>query len=149
LQYLRSYSPPSCEVLEVLAAALDAKKYIVVCGAAGFILKADPHAATVRGADVVVNKRDTIGTIPENGYLAQAALLAVEVVSPSNTAMDMERKVSQYLRAGTSEVWLLYPATQRLHVYLHSTREAKIYQHFESFAGILGSEFQVAPFFEI
>jgi len=119
-------------IAAILRARLDRKKYIVVCGEAGFILKADPHAGTVRGADVAVSKRETIGTIPETGYLAQAPLLAVEVVSPSNTAMDMERKVSQYLSAGTMEVWLLYPDTQRLHLYLHGAREAKIYQHFEA-----------------
>jgi Uma2 family endonuclease len=133
----------------ILRAKLDRKKYIIAGGDAGFILKSEPGSATVRGADVAVNKRETIGTIPETGYLAQAPLLAVEVVSPSNTAMDMERKVSQYLSAGTLEVWLLYPDTQRLHVYLHGTSEAKIYQHFESFASVLGSDFQVAPFFEI
>ena len=133
----------------ILRAKLDRKKYIIAGGDAGFILKADPHAATVRGADVAVNKRETIGTIPETGYLAQAPLVAVEVVSPSNTAMDMERKVSQYLSAGSMEVWLLYPDTQRLHVYPHGTHEVKIYQAHESFASVLGCEFPVAPFFEI
>jgi len=133
----------------IFRAKLDRKKFIITGGDAGFILKEDPHSATVRGADVAVNKRETIGTIPETGYLAQAPLVAVEVVSPSNTATDLERKVSQYLSAGSMEVWLLYPDTQRLHVYLHGTREIKIYQAGESFASVLGCEFPVAPFFEI
>jgi Uma2 family endonuclease len=137
------------KAVQILAAALGPKKYIVVCGDAGFLLKADPHSATVRGTDVAVNKRETIGTIPETGYLAQAPLVAVEVVSPGNSATDLERKVSQYLSAGSMEVWLLYPDTQRLHVYLQGTREIKIYQAGESFASVLGCEFPVAPFFEI
>jgi Uma2 family endonuclease len=137
------------KIVQILAVALDPKKYIVVCGDAGFILKADPHSATVRGADVAVNKRETIGTIPETGYLAQAPLLAVQVVSPNNSATDLERKVSQYLAAGTMEVWLLSPETQRLHMYAHGTREIKIYEFGESFASVLGNEFRVAAFFEI
>ena len=131
----------------ILRAKLDRKKYVIVCGHAGFILKADPHATTVRGADVAVNERETMGTIPETGYLAQAPLVAVEVVSPSNSATDMERKVSQYLSAGSMEVWLLYPDTRRLHVYLHGTREVKIYQAHETFVSVLGCEFPVADLF--
>jgi Uma2 family endonuclease len=133
----------------ILHGTLDRKKYIIAGGDAGFILNEDPHSATVRGADVAVNKRETIGTIPETGYLAQAPLVAVEVVSPGNSATDLERKVSQYLSAGSMEVWLLYPDTQRLHVYLQGTREIKIYQAGESFTSVLGCEFPVAPFFEI
>jgi Uma2 family endonuclease len=133
----------------ILRAKLDRKKFIITGGDAGFILKNDPDSATVRGADVAVNNRETMGPIPETGYLSQPPLLAVEVVSPSNTAADMERKVSQYLTAGTQEIWLLYPATQRLHVYLNGTREAKAYEAAESFASVLGCEFPVGPFFEI
>lgn len=134
-------------VAGILRAKLDCKKYIIAGGDAGFILKSEPSSATIRGADVAVNKRETIGAIPETGYLAQAPVVAVEVVSP--TAMDMERKVSQYLSAGSMEVWLLYPDTQRLHVFLNGTREFKIYQAHESFVSVLGCEFPVAPFFEI
>ena len=69
-------------------------------------------------------------------------MMAVEVVSPSNTALDMERKVSQYLSAGTMEVWLLYPDTRRLHLYIRGARESKIYQAHESFTSILGANSQ-------
>jgi Uma2 family endonuclease len=33
--------------------------------------------------------------------------IAVEILSPSQTAMDVRRKVRDYLRAGTKEIWLL------------------------------------------
>jgi hypothetical protein len=32
--------------------------------------------------------------------------IAVEILSPSHTAMDVRRKVRDYLRAGTKEIWL-------------------------------------------
>jgi len=136
-------------IVHILRIALNHKQYIVVGGDAGFILRADPNSATVRGADVAVSKRVDVGTVPETGYLAQAPLLAVEVVSPGNTASDLERKVNQYLSAGSLEVWLLYPDTQRLHVYLRDKREAKIYRADESFDSVVGCAFPVAPFFEI
>ncbi len=47
------------------------------------------------------------------------------------------------------EVWLLYPETQRLHVYLQDARKAKIYQTDERFVSVLGCEPPVTPFLEI
>ena len=94
-----------------------------------------------------MNRRETVREIPETGYLSQAPTLAVEVVSPSNTAPDMERKVNEYLSASSSEVWLLYPETHRLHIY-HPNGEAKIFQAHDRFRSILGLEFEVAAFFE-
>ena len=35
----------------------------------------------------------------------------MEVVSPSNTATEMQRKVGEYLEAGSQRVWLVYAAT--------------------------------------
>ena len=37
--------------------------------------------------------------------------LAVEIVSPSNSAAEMERKVGEYLAAGSQRVWAVYTAT--------------------------------------
>jgi Uma2 family endonuclease len=131
----------------ILRASLDRKKYIITGGDAGFILKTDPQSATVRGADVAVTDRESLGTIPETGYLSQAPMLAVEVVSPSNTAADLERKINEYLSAGALEVWLLYPDTHRLHVY-RAHGEAKIFQAHDRFQSLLGPEFDVPAFFE-
>jgi Uma2 family endonuclease len=35
--------------------------------------------------------------------------LAIEVVSPANSAQDMLTKVHQYLAAGSQAVWVFYP----------------------------------------
>ena len=43
--------------------------------------------------------------------------LAVEVISPSNTAREMERKLQDYLAAGVRLVWYVYPEPQEVHVY--------------------------------
>ncbi len=43
--------------------------------------------------------------------------LAVEVVSPTNSANEVEEKIVEYLNAGVSLVWVVYPSTAR--VYIH------------------------------
>lgn len=43
--------------------------------------------------------------------------LAVEVISPSNTAREMERKLQEYLAAGVRMVWYVLPVPREIHVY--------------------------------
>ena len=43
--------------------------------------------------------------------------LAVEVISPSNTAREMERKLQDFLAAGVRLVWYVLPETQEVHVH--------------------------------
>jgi Uma2 family endonuclease len=54
---------------------------------------------------------------PCDEYLEGAPALAVEVVSESNTARDLERKQKLYLDNGGIEVWVIYPDTQTVYVY--------------------------------
>ncbi|HLJ89110.1 MAG TPA: Uma2 family endonuclease [Candidatus Angelobacter sp.] len=46
-----------------------------------------------------------------------APALAVEVISPSNLAQDIAKKVSQYLEAGTAVVWIVYPTLHLVEVH--------------------------------
>lgn len=46
--------------------------------------------------------------------------IAVEVVSPSNRAEDMVKKIHQYLDAGCSSVWVIYPGLHRAVIHSHS-----------------------------
>jgi len=43
--------------------------------------------------------------------------LAVEVISPSNTAAEIEKKREVYFEAGVIAVWVVYPTSQSIHVY--------------------------------
>ncbi len=47
--------------------------------------------------------------------------LAVEVISPSNTKREMERKLRDYFAAGVIAVWLVYPKTREVAVYSSAT----------------------------
>ena len=43
--------------------------------------------------------------------------LAVEVISPSNTAREMERKLRDFTDAGVRLIWYVYPEPQEVHVH--------------------------------
>ena len=44
--------------------------------------------------------------------------LVVEILSPSNTAIEMERKLKLYMEAGVREYWVVDPVNKGLAVYL-------------------------------
>jgi Uma2 family endonuclease len=54
------------------------------------------------------------------GYIPYAPDLAVEVVSPGNTAAEIDEKVRQYLKYGTRIVWIVYPASKSVTVHTPS-----------------------------
>src|SRR5207249_3214050 len=43
--------------------------------------------------------------------------IVVEIVSPSETAVELDRKIRAYREAGVSEVWVAYPGGHHVDVY--------------------------------
>ena len=43
--------------------------------------------------------------------------LVIEVVSPTDSAQDLNRTVHQYLHSGAEEVWVAYPDTHEAYVH--------------------------------
>lgn len=82
----------------------------------GFVLRQDPD--TVRAPDIAFVRRERLseGPIPK-GYLPFAPDLAVEVISPSETAEEVQEKVTDYLAAGSRMVWLVYPRSKTIAVH--------------------------------
>lgn len=82
----------------------------------GFILQRNPD--TVRGPDVfyVRAARIPVSGIPE-GYWELAPDVAIEVVSPHESADEVREKIRDYLAAGTQLVWVLYARTQEVLVH--------------------------------
>jgi Uma2 family endonuclease len=83
---------------------------------AGYMLDQTPDS--VRAADVSHVRRERIpeSGVPEN-YWKLAPDLAVEVVSPSEKADEVQEKVQDYLVAGTPLVWVVYPRTKQVVIY--------------------------------
>jgi Uma2 family endonuclease len=63
--------------------------------------------------DVSITHKDQGG----DDYYLGAPALAVEVVSESNTAAQMDAKIAEYLAGGALEVWVVYPKKEHLWVY--------------------------------
>lgn len=83
---------------------------------AGFYLRRDPD--TVRGPDVAFIRAARVpgGKLPE-GYFFGPPDLAVEVVSPGDTAAEVEAKMRDYLTSGVLSVWVVYPDTRTVVVH--------------------------------
>ena len=77
---------------------------------------------SVRCPDVFLLRRSAYAAMERvrGGALRGAPDLAVEVVSRSDTAEDLDRKVHQYLNAGTTAVWVVYYETRHIMVYRRS-----------------------------
>jgi Uma2 family endonuclease len=93
----------------------------------------------VRNPDVAFITNEQLRVLdPECSPMDGAPTLAVEVISPNNSAEDMLLKVHQYLKAGSKAVWVVYPALELLVV--HDTQGVREFQkHFEEhelFGGI-------------
>lgn len=91
-----------------------------VYGAPGFRIGRDPD--TVRAPDFAFVAK---GRLPEekspSGYPNLAPDFLVEVVSPNDTAAEVQQKVEQWLQAGVQLVWVVYPDTRSIAVYRSTT----------------------------
>lgn len=87
-----------------------------VTGASGaFILARNPDV--VRIPDVAfISKARMPKPIPQK-YLPLAPDLAVEIVSPSDSALEMRHRVQDYLNCGVRMVWIVYPELQTVDCY--------------------------------
>ena len=73
----------------------------------GFIIETDPD--TVRAPDVAfVQKNRVDGELPDQ-FFPGAPDIAVEVLSPNDTASAVEEKSEAWLNAGCHAVWLVDP----------------------------------------
>lgn len=122
---------------------------VVYAAETGFKLQENPD--TVRAADAafVTQKRIPSEGEPE-GYWAIAPDLVVEVVSPSDSALLVQAKVTDWLEAGCRLVWVVYPDTRTVTEY-RSLKEVQVLTADQSLAGgeaLPGFSCAIAEIFE-
>ena len=113
---------------------------------AGFLLA----PGTLRAPDVCVVRKSCYEAMEVvRDVLVGAPDLAVEVVSPGDTAVDIDRKVAQYLQAGATAVWVFYPETRHVMIYRRSgeTRMVSSGQTFDDPELLPGFSVPVDEFF--
>lgn len=87
---------------------LDNRLGEVLAAETGFVVARDPDL--VRAPDIAFVSRDRIpkGSRPTS-FWSGAPDLAVETMSPSDTVLDVDEKVQEWLVAGMRLVWVLNP----------------------------------------
>jgi Uma2 family endonuclease len=82
---------------------------------AGYVLSRNPD--TVREPDVSFLSKQRLEQQDLDAFLEGAPDLAVEVLSPGNTAAEMRGKMSEYFAAGCRVVWIVDPLRRSVTVY--------------------------------
>src|SRR5205807_9346780 len=114
----------------------------------GFKLKSNPD--TVRAPDVAFVRKDRVDSVGDTeGYWPGAPDLAVEVISPSDTVSQVEKKVIEWLEFGTRLVWIVSPKLSTITVY-RSLQDIKMFTEKDTVDGgdvVPGFKFPVAELF--
>ena len=79
-------------------------------------LQRRPDVAFVSHASWPVHRR-----VPAGPVWDMVPDLAIEVVSPTNSANDVLKKVHEYLEAGVVRVWVVYPEQAEVYIYASPT----------------------------
>lgn len=88
---------------------------VMTAAETGFIISRNPD--TVRAPDLALVRKERLGDAPRRGFFPGPPDLAVEVLSPDDTAAELLAKVNDWLAAGTSQVWLVDPAHRTISIY--------------------------------
>jgi Uma2 family endonuclease len=83
---------------------------------AGYKLSRNP--ASWIQPDVSFLAEQRAASADPEGYFLGAPELAVEVISPSESAVDVERKVELFLAHGGQVVWVIYPKSRTVRAFL-------------------------------
>jgi Uma2 family endonuclease len=81
----------------------------------GYRLSRNPD--TVRAPDISYVNEERLPQARVRGFPELAPDFVVEVVSPNDTATEIQQKVDEWLAAGVLLVWVLYPSTRSAMVY--------------------------------
>lgn len=119
----------------LLKTRLTNQGYVSV-GEIGIVISKSPFR--LRAADVVYVARETSPEKPE-GILEFAPDLVIEILSKSDTAPEMNKKVKDYLSIGVKRIIIVDPYTEMITTYPHDSKDAKYCgfdDEFELFNGV-------------
>jgi len=94
---------------------LDKKLGGIMGAETGFIIRRDPD--TVRAPDVAFIRADRMPEKLPQGYFDGPPDLAVEVLSPSDRASEVQGKIRDWLDAGCRAVWVVDPEPKSVTIY--------------------------------
>ena len=117
----------AARLLRLLGLVTDAQELGLLFGAdCGYqIFADDPNRVRYADGSFMCRGRLPSDTPPE-GHCRIPPDLAIEAVSPHDTARAVEEKVEQWLSTGIQQVWVMYPDTHRLHVHRQDGTVSKL-----------------------
>jgi Uma2 family endonuclease len=75
-------------------------------------------ANTVRKPDIAFVTTDHLQrTDIHRSPIEGGPILAIEIISPANSAQDTVKKIHQYLRSGCQSVWVVYPTLRLIEIH--------------------------------
>jgi Uma2 family endonuclease len=103
-------------ILTILNNFVLPKKLGKVFGADG-MLRLRPALVRIPDVAFISNQRFAGRELQAGAFWDLGCDLAVEVISPSNTRREMERKLADYFAAGVKVVWFVYGESRKVVVY--------------------------------
>jgi Uma2 family endonuclease len=105
----------------------------VLVGEVGIFTQRNPDR--VRGADVLFISNERYSRRSSaSGYLEVAPELVVEILSPSDRALDTMQKLREYFAIGVKVVWVVDPEARRVYVY-RSVTDVREFQEADRLPG--------------
>jgi Uma2 family endonuclease len=90
---------------------------VVTCGEVRCRLATDPDL--IVGVDVVFYEgKEAVRQCEEDSFFDGPPVVAVEVLSPTDTHEGVTDKIRRYLTTGTKQVWIADPDLQTLTIHL-------------------------------
>ncbi|MEM6330556.1 MAG: Uma2 family endonuclease [Planctomycetota bacterium] len=114
----------------------------------GFLVSVNPD--TVRAPDIAFVRRDRIEALGlPASFFPEAPTLAVEVVSPSESAKEVHEKAKMWIESGCGAVWLVWPGDRTVTDYrsLDNIRVLTADQTLEGGDAVPGFSAKVADLF--
>ncbi|MBI4594775.1 MAG: Uma2 family endonuclease [Candidatus Tectomicrobia bacterium] len=107
----------AAKIIRILGNYVEAKGLGEVYGTdTGFIIRRHPD--TVRAPDIAFVSRERIPEESGESFFSFSPDLAVEVLSPDESAMEVQDKIEGYFQGGSRVVWVVNPKTKTVTVYL-------------------------------
>jgi len=89
---------------------------LVFTSGLGFVLGREPDSVRMTHASYISWDSFPEGSVPE-WFVEGPPLIAVQVVGPYDRATDLEERVSHFLRAGTQQMWILWPRSGEVEIW--------------------------------
>ncbi|MFB3891246.1 MAG: Uma2 family endonuclease [Phycisphaerae bacterium] len=82
----------------------------------GFIIARNPDTVLAPDIAFISKARVPAGGVPK-AFISFPPDIAVEVISPSDSLLDVDEKIEQWLTAGTAMVWIVNPRSRTVTVH--------------------------------